>query len=108
MGKGATEKRKINGRPQPLHNSHAAPPSPPPPAQIAKYCPGRSDNAIKNRFDNCLLSSPRKKFSRSIIISHPPQRYHATCRNKHMQVDLSELNLPLFIEDAEAVYESVR
>lgn len=29
------------------------------------------------------------------------------CRNKHMQVDLSELNLPLFIEDAEAVYESV-
>ena len=51
--------------------------------QIAKYCPGRSDNAIKNR-------------------------YHATCRNKSAHVDLSDLQLPLFVMDAEAVCDSVR
>jgi len=50
-------------------------------AKIAKYLPGRSDNAVKNR-------------------------YHATCRSKYQNVDFSSLNLPLFVEDATPVVES--
>jgi len=50
-------------------------------ANIAKYLPGRSDNAVKNR-------------------------YHATCRNKYTQMDFEAINLPLFVEDAEVVADS--
>jgi len=50
-------------------------------ANIAKYLPGRSDNAVKNR-------------------------YHATCRNKYSQMDFAALNLPFFVEDAEVVADS--
>jgi len=50
-------------------------------AKIAKYLPGRSDNAVKNR-------------------------YHATCRSKFTNADLADLNLPIFVEDAQAVVEA--
>ena len=50
-------------------------------AKIAKYLPGRSDNAVKNR-------------------------YHATCRSKYQNYDFSDLNLPLFVEDAQPVVEA--